>query len=213
MLMDRARKQELAEKLQRYGIKTPVLEQLSLKELEELLRAVENISPGPEQKKKAVEHKKLAFSTTDKKILKALLSSSGSTSSLMLSKSLDIPLSTVQRRRKKLESDFLEFYYLPKVEKLGWHIALVFITMDSGTATAVGKELLSWEDSVVRVARTMGGETIDLIVEVVYRDNKELLDICDSIKAIAGVRNIFWTELVAIIGKNTACFESMIDSM
>lgn len=213
MLIDRARKQELAEKLQKYGIKTPVLEQLSLRELEELLRAVENITPSPEHKRKTLERKKPAFSTTDKKILKALLSSSGSTSSLMLSKGLDIPLSTVQRRRKKLESDFLEFYYLPKVEKLGWHVALVFISMDSGTATAVGKELLSWEDSVVRVARTMGDETIDLIVEVVFRDNKDLLDICDSIKAITGVRNLFWTELVAVIGNNTACFESMIDSI
>lgn len=213
MLLDRTRKQDLVDKLQKYGVKRPVLEQLSVRELEELLRAVENISPAFESKRKARERKKPAFSTTDKKILKALVSSSGATSSLMLSKELDIPLSTVQRRRKKLESDFLEFYYLPKVEKLGWHIAIIFISMDSGTANAVGKELLSWEDSVVNVARTMGDERMDLVVQVVFRDSKDLLEICDSIKAIPGVRNLFWTELVAVLGKNTSCFESMIDSI
>lgn len=212
MLFDRARKQELSDKLQQYGVRASVLEQLSLRELEELIKAVENITPDQESRK-ARERKKPAFSTTDKKILKALVSSSGATSSLMLSRELDIPLSTVQRRRKKLESDFLEFYYLPRVEKLGWHIALVFISMNSGTANTVGKDLLSWEDSVVSVTRTMGDERIDLVAEVVFRDNKNLLEICDSIKAIPGVRSLFWTELVAPIGKNTACFESMIDSV
>lgn len=212
MLLDRTRKQELIDKLQQYGVKASALEQLSLRELEELLRAVESISPGQEYKK-IRERRKPDFSITDKKILKALVSSSGATSSLMLSRELDIPLSTVQRRRKKLESDFLEFYYLPKVEKLGWHTALVFISLNSGTANVVGKELLSWEDSVMRVARTMGDERTDLVAEVVFRDNKNLLDICDSIKSIPSVRSIFWTELVAEIGKNTACFESMIDSI
>lgn len=212
MLLDRARKQELTDKLQKYGVKQPILEQLSIRELEELLKAVENIAPNQSQRK-GREQKKPAFSTTDKKILKALVSSAGATSSLMLSKELDIPLSTVQRRRKKLESDFLEFYYLPRVEKLGWHIAIIFINMDSGAANSVGKELLSWEDSVVNVARTMGDERVDLVVQVVFRDSKDLLEICDSIKATPGVRSLFWTELVAVIGKNTACFESMIDSI
>ncbi|HVX02271.1 MAG TPA: winged helix-turn-helix transcriptional regulator, partial [Nitrososphaera sp.] len=45
------------------------------------------------------------LSTVDKKILKALLSSTGGVSSLTLSKELDIPLSTVQRRRKRLEAN------------------------------------------------------------------------------------------------------------
>ena len=212
MLLDRARKQELTDKLQQYGVKTSVLEQLSLRELEELLKAVESISPGQEYKKSR-ERRKPDFSTADKKILKALVSSLGATSSLMLSRELDIPLSTVQRRRKKLESDFLEFYYLPKAEKLGWHTALIFISLDSGAANAVGKELLSWEDSVMSVARTMGDERIDLVAEVVFRNNKNLLEICDSVKSIPNVRSLFWTELVAEIGKNTACFESMIDSI
>lgn len=213
MLLDRARKQELADKLQQYGVKTIVLEQLSILELEEFLKAVENMDSSTGQKRKSHERKKPAFSTTDKKILKALISSSGATSSLTLSKELGIPLSTVQRRRKKLESDFLEFYYLPRVDRLGWHIALIFISMDSGTANTVAKELLSWEDSVVNVARTMGDEEIDLVVQVVFRDSKDLLDICDSMKAIPGIRSLFWTEMVEAIGKNTACFESMIDSI
>lgn len=213
MLLDGTRKQDLVDKLQRYGVKRSVIESLSVRELDELLMVVENISPNVEGKRKARERQKPTFSKTDKEILKALVSSSGAASSLMLSKELEIPLSTVQRRRKKLESDLLEFYYLPKVEKLGWHIAIIFISMDSGTANTIGNELLSWEDSVVSVARTMGDERMDLAVQVVFRDSKDLLEICDSIKAIPGVRNLFWTELVAVLGKNTSCFEFVIDSI
>lgn len=213
MFVDQVRKQELRNKLQRNGIRVSVLEQLSIRELEELVRIVDDLAPEIEQGGKNFDHKRFLLSATDKKILKALLSSSGATSSLMLSRELDIPLSTVQRRRKKLESNFLEFYYLPKVEKFGWRVALIFISMESGSANAVGNHLLSWQDSVIHVARTMGGETIDLLVQVVFQDNTNLLEICDRIKAITGVKNLFWTEMVAIMGKNTACFESMIDSI
>lgn len=213
MYVDKVRRQELKSKLQRSGIRVSVLEQLSIRELEELVKVVDDLATEPEQGKKAQDQKRLLLSATDKKILKALLTSSGATSSLMLSRELDIPLSTVQRRRKKLESTFLEFYYQPKVEKLDWRVALVFVSMDSGAANTVGNQLLSWQDSVVYVARTIGGDAIDLVVQVVFQDNKGLLEICDRIKAIPGVKNLFWTEMVAMMGKNTACFETMIDSI
>lgn len=213
MLADMDHKQELVDKLQKYDFKTPILEKLSIRELEELLRAVESMAPTQTRRKRARDPKMPDFSSADKKILKALLSSSGTISSLKLSKQLEIPLSTVQRRRKKMESDFLELYYLPRIEKLGWHAALIFISMDSGIAVSAAWKLLSWEDSVVNVTRTMGDEKIDLVVQVTFRDNKDLLEICDRIKAISGVKSIFWTELVERIGKNTTCFESMIDNM
>jgi DNA-binding Lrp family transcriptional regulator len=134
-------------------------------------------------------------------------------SSLTLSRELDIPLSTVQRRRKKLESNFLEFYYLPKVDKFGWRVAFVFVSIESGKANAIGGQLLSWRDSVIYISRTMGGEAIDLVVQVVFHDNEGLVEICDRIKAVPGVKNLFWTEMVSMMGKNTACFENMIDSI
>lgn len=213
MFVDKARRQELKSKLQRNGIRASVLEQLSIRELEELAKVVDELVVEPEQAKKTAEHKKLMLSATDKKILKALLSSSGATSSLTLSRELDIPLSTVQRRRKKLESNFLEFYYQPKVDKFGWRVALIFVSMESGAANAVGNQLLSWRDSVIQVSRTMGGEAVDLVVQVVFLDNEDLIEVCDRIKAVTGVKNLFWIEMVAMMGKNTACFEKMIDSI
>ena len=212
MYVDKVRRQELKSKLQRNGLRPTVLEQLSTRELEELVRVIDDLVAEPGQAKKMPD-KKLMLSATDKKILKALLSSSGATSSLTLSRELDIPLSTVQRRRKKLESNFLEFYYLPKVDKFGWRVAFVFVSIESGKANAIGGQLLSWRDSVIYVSRTMGGEAIDLVVQVVFHDNEGLVEICDRIKAVPGVKNLFWTEMVSMMGKNTACFENMIDSI
>jgi predicted transcriptional regulator len=47
------------------------------------------------------------LSDVDKKMLQTLLASSGRVSSLALSRKLEIPLTTIQRRRKRLESEFL----------------------------------------------------------------------------------------------------------
>lgn len=210
MSVDKMRRQELERKLQINGIRLSVLGQLSNRELEELVRVVDDLTLESNQTK-MTSQKRLLLSATDKKILKALLSSSGTTSSLALSRELDIPLSTVQRRRKKLESIFLESYYLPKVDKFGWRIALIFVSMESDKANMVGNQLLSWQDSVMYVARMMSGKAIDLIVQVIFQDNEDLVEICDHIKATSGVKNLFWTEMVSIIGKNTTCFENMIN--
>jgi hypothetical protein len=56
----------------------------------------------------------------DKHILGSLLGSSGRVSSVELARKLEIPLTTIQRRRKRLESEFLEVDYSLRLDKLGW---------------------------------------------------------------------------------------------
>ncbi len=150
------------------------------------------------------------LSNTDKKILKALLTSNGGISSLTLSKSLDIPLSTVQRRRKRLEANLLETSYSIKIEKFGLRSATLFVTVTSGSAESIGREILSFDREVLSVKRCIGENSIDLQAEVLFESNKELLAIIERIKSIEGVSNVSWSEAIKMIGRNAESFQRVI---
>jgi hypothetical protein len=90
---------------------------------------------------------------------------------------------------------------------------MLFVHTEKGNTIGVGKEILSWKDSTVRVWRAIGAETTDIITEAIFKENKDLMDIIERVKAIKGVTNISWIELVSTLGKNDQCFESIIDKM
>jgi DNA-binding Lrp family transcriptional regulator len=150
------------------------------------------------------------LSSTDKKILKALLTSNGSISSLTLSKNLDIPLSTVQRRRKRLEANLLETSYSIRIERFGLRSASLFVTVTCGSADSIGREILSFDREVLSVKRCIGENSIDLQAEVLFESNKELLSIIERIKSIDGVSSVSWSEAIKTIGRNVESFQRVI---
>src|SRR5215467_15597387 len=82
---------------------------------------------------------KYVLSLVDKKILKVLLNPDGPISSLYLSKKLDIPHATIQRRRKRLEKELLKFTYNVDLEKFGWRRADLFISTRNAKTPDVAK--------------------------------------------------------------------------
>ena len=152
----------------------------------------------------------LYFTEVDKKVLRSLLDSSGRVSSLSLSRKLEIPLTTVQRRRKRLESEFLEVSYSLRLDKLGWRRAELLISTQKGMTASVGRELLA-HNSVTRVSRAIGEHTIDLHVESVFKNNTELLNVIEWVKSLEGVREVVWTEPVEMLGKNSTIQYEIID--
>ncbi len=60
------------------------------------------------------------LSNIDRKILQILLSPNGNKTSSSLSKELGVPITTIRRRRKRLEKEFLKSYYVLDIEKFGW---------------------------------------------------------------------------------------------
>jgi DNA-binding Lrp family transcriptional regulator len=207
---------EILENLKKLGVNPEMLEQLSIPALTHLLKTLQKAAnSGPIQsrpgRRKSHELSRV-ISPADKKILKALLSSTGGVSSLTLSKELDIPLSTVQRRRKRLEANLLEMSYTLKVERFGWRTATLFISTRNGMTAAVGKEILSLSDGVKSVSRILGENAADLMVEIIFRNNSELLNMVEKMKAINGVGNVFWIELIEPMGKNTDFAERVIES-
>lgn len=210
-------RRQILEELEGIGINTDAFSSLPMERLQELLTNLQNmIKANPEGRKpgrpRSTDIQLQSLSETDKKILRHLLSSNGYVSSLTLAKQLDIPLSTVQRRRKRLESNFIERNYSLKVERFGWRIATLFISTANGSTSVAGKEILEMADTIISVTRTLGENTMDLKVDLIFRTNQQLLSLIDRIKSHEGVRNVFWSESVESIGKSNKCYQEIIDS-
>lgn len=116
------------------------------------------------------------MSEVDKTILKDLLSPIGRKSSLSLANGLGIPLTTVQRRRKRLEKEFLESNYSLNLDKFGWRRVDFFISTKNGKTDDVAINLFGLNE-VTFVGKSIGAHTIDLRAETIVKDNEQLLDL------------------------------------
>jgi len=208
---------EILGQLESLGVDTDAFSSLPMEKLSELLDSLQNLIKASSMHRRPGRPKNNGeyfpvLSGPDKKILKHLFSSNGYVSSLMLSRELGIPLSTVQRRRKRLESHLVERHYSLKVEKFGWRIATLFVSTTNGKTAIVGKDILEMSNTVTSVTRTLGENTIDIKAEVIFRTNQELLLLIDRIKSCDGVRNVFWSESVESVGRNNDCYQKVLDS-
>jgi hypothetical protein len=68
-------------------------------------------------------------------------------------------------------------------------------------------------DNVVSVGRSIGEHTIDLRAEVIIKDNSELLELLEAVKAMDGVRDVVWSEVVDIMGAKRSVPSSIIDQL
>jgi len=144
-------------------------------------------------------------------LLKILLSPNGDLkSSKSLSAKLGIPITTVRRRRKRLESKFLKMHYILDIEKFGWKRVDFFISIRNGMVNSVANKLLT-SDEVTYVAKSIGEHTIDLRVEAIVKDNGSILDLLEKIKAMEGVKDVVWSEIVNIVGRKISIPSSIID--
>jgi DNA-binding Lrp family transcriptional regulator len=138
----------------------------------------------------------------DKKLLRIILDSEGKMASSQIALQLGIGLSTVQRRRKRLEDQYLIRNLSLDPMKVGWRKIDLLIYTEGGQTMNIGKDLLKCED-VTYVATTIGEHTIDLRVEVFVKDSAILLNLLESVKAMKGVRDVVWSEVVETIGKKS----------
>jgi DNA-binding Lrp family transcriptional regulator len=208
---------DLATELVKLGIDPSTVEQLSIPTLGNLLTTLRRNLGVVQEKRKPGRPRGQTLSknisSIDKKILKALLSSTGDVSSLSLSRELGIPLSTVQRRRKRLETYLLDMSYTLKVDKFGLRTADLFISTKNGMTDAVAKELLERYSAIASVSRTLGESTIDLKAKAVFRNNEDLANVIVKVSALDGVDKVSWNETVKVIGQNEYSLSIIIDSL
>ena len=141
------------------------------------------------------------LSSVDRRILAILLETDRRVSSSEVSKRLGVPTSTVQRRRKRLEKEYITASYSLNSKNFGLRDVDLLIATERGATLQVGKELLKRPD-ISRVASMLGEHAINLRAEALVVSNAELLRLLDQVKAIDGVRDVLWCEVVETIGKN-----------
>lgn len=193
------------------GINTSALESLTIGQLSDLLFGLNRMANTKSiHKPESGEKQKMSLSSTDKKMLTALLHSNGEMSSLALSRQLRIPLTTVQRRRKRLEQ-VIDSSYSLKIEEFGLRMITFFVTVEGRTAMEVGKETLNLQ-RIVSVERMIGGNT-DLEIKAIVATNNDIAQLSEQLKTIAGVKELSWNERVSIVGKNSGVYVSIIESL
>lgn len=166
--------------------------------------------PQVEMMRKSPQIRKLSY--VDKKILKVLLNPGPRPSSEELAAKVGIPRTTVQRRRNYLEEHFLEFAYSLKLKDLGYRRVDLLIYTGGGSTNAIAQKLLDREE-VVYVGKSIGEHTIDLRAEVIIKDNSQLLDLMEEVKAIPSVRDVVWSEIVQIVGRKRSVPASIIEKL
>lgn len=146
----------------------------------------------------------------DKKILRVLLTPDGRHTSQSIARKLKIPLSTILRHRAKLEKELLKNTYILDLHKLGWHRVDFFIETVNGKTDKVATELMI-NDNMTYVAKSIGEHTIDIRCESIVKDNGCILKLQEEIKAMDGVREVLWSEIVDIVSQKTTVPLSIID--
>ena len=151
------------------------------------------------------------LSTLDRTILKEILSNHEKKTSDFISKKTGNHLTTIQRRRKRLEKEYFkkneDFFCL---EKFGWRRVDFFISTRKGRSDEVAKELLTLKQ-VISVGKSIGEHTIDMRVESIVKDNSQILDLMEKMKAMDGIRDVVWSEIVKIVGKKKSVPSYIVD--
>jgi hypothetical protein len=152
------------------------------------------------------------LSRIDKMILKEILSPNENKSSVSMSRKLEISMTTLQRRRKRLEKEFLEEDYTFLFKKFGWRRVDFFISTTDGKTDALANDLLSI-NQVIAVGKSIGEHTIDLRVETIVKDNHEILDLLETLQAMEGIRGVVWSEIVETVGNKMSVPSYIIDRL
>jgi DNA-binding Lrp family transcriptional regulator len=144
-----------------------------------------------------------SLSRVDKDLLKILLTPDGRVSSKAIAKALGVPATTIQRRRRKLEECLLTMTYSLDLKKFGWHRVDFLIATEKGKTMFIARQLIKL-DEVVYVGRSIGQQTIDLHVQAILEGNADILRIMELLKAMPGIKDVVWSEIVQVIGKKSS---------
>jgi DNA-binding Lrp family transcriptional regulator len=145
---------------------------------------------------------KIQIDELDIKIIKELFNDPNITSTAIAEKHNEA-LSTIQRRRVKLEQGLIKRAYTIDITKLGWRLADLSISVEKGRAKKTAQELVgSRRNNVIVASPRIGDPIVDIMANVFYKDSQELHDLIESVKAMPNVTHVEWSEIVEITENN-----------
>jgi len=125
-------------------------------------------------------------------------------SSISLSKKLNVPLSTIQRRRANIEKSILKRTYSLNYKAFGGRVGDLIINVDKGRSKEVAQLLLKNYKNNITHCHTRINSEHNVSAQVVYKNTEELHYLIESIKTMEYVTNVRWSEMVELIGDNNS---------
>lgn len=123
------------------------------------------------------------------------------TSSTAIAEKLKTPLSTIQRRRARLEKSILKRRYTIDAAQTGWREAEIFVQVDKGKTEQLGNEIFEkYKNNVTMTSLTMNNVG-KLITHVYFRQSEELFAIAEDIKTNPYASSVLFAEHLKIIGQ------------
>ena len=139
---------------------------------------------------------------TNLKIIEELIKNP-STSSASHATKLGMPLSSLQRRRTKLEKSLLIKAYHIDLKASGGKMGDIVVNVDKGKSREVATNILKkYKSNVMSVSTRINSEH-NVAAQILYNNTAELHNILESIKSIPYVNSLQWSEIVEIIGDNS----------
>jgi len=139
---------------------------------------------------------------TSLKIIEELVKNPN-TSSASLATKLGMPLSSLQRRRTKLEKSLLTKAYHIDLKASGGKMGDIVVNVDKGKSKEVATNILKKFKSNVMNASTRINSEHNVTVQVLYNNTAELHNLLENIRSIPYVTNLQWSEMVEMIGDNS----------
>ena len=192
--------------LNNFGLNADKLGLLDEEQLTELISGVNRLLNNEATPDRS---KPLKLLPLDRAILYKLLTSNKEVTCASLAREFKVPVTTAQRRLKRLESLF-EHAYSIKPEMVGVRPITFFITLQNGAISRASKDILEI-DRVVSVTHVFNGK-LDLKVEAFVKDDSEFIDLEGKIKSVRGVSKLFWLESIKILGQNDKTLEDILGS-
>ena len=125
-------------------------------------------------------------------------------SSLALAKKLDIPLSTLQRRRARIENAILKRNYTFNYKAFGARVGDLIVNVDRGKSKEVAQNLLKKYKNNVVSCDTRINSMHNVSARIIYKNTEELFHLIENIKTTDYVTGVQWSEMVEIVGDNNS---------
>jgi DNA-binding Lrp family transcriptional regulator len=140
---------------------------------------------------------------TNLKIISEILKNP-SISSLTLAKRLDIPLSTLQRRRIRIEKAILKKTYTLNYKAFGARVGDLIVNVDKGKSDELAQNILKNYKNNVVYCHTRIDLVHSVLAHVIYKSTEDLYYLIENIKAMEYVNGLSWSEMVNVIGDNNS---------
>lgn len=121
-----------------------------------------------------------------------------------ISNRLKIPLSTIQRRRYRIDkSTMLKRGYEIDYSQFGLRKADILVDLSKGDCVDIAKLIVKeYPENVLEVTMRLGDPKVNLIVKVIYNTSDEIFDIIHHIKRMEHVEDVRWSEIIKTVVKN-----------